>query len=379
MLVTPSPSEDPTTGSSSKARALSRFSGGALFRCPPFAGDARRRGVNRIEQIKSERDGLDIGESIPRYAEQGFEAIDEGDVERLKWWGLFVRKHTPGHFMMRIRIPNGLTTAAQLRTLGTLANQYGRGVADITTRQQLQLRWLTIGDIPTVLERLRGVGLVTLQTGMDNIRNVVGCAVAGLTPNELFDASPVARAFTDTLVGDVAYTNLPRKFNVTITGCRDNCTHAETQDLALVPATKSLAGETLHGFNALVGGKNGSGGYRIATPLDVFVLPGEAPELCSAIVLLFRDHGSRDARNKIRLAFLLEEWGEAKFRDALEGRLGRPLERAGVDERAPAGTDHAGVFRQKQPTLSWVGLLVPVGRITGDQLAEVARLAEGYG
>jgi len=96
-------------------------------------------------------------------------------------------------------------------------------------------------------------------------------------------------------------------------------------------------------------------------------------------VFLFRDHGSRDARNKIRLAFLLEEWGEAKFRDALEGRLGRPLERAGVDERAPAGTDHVGVFRQKQPTLSWVGLLVPVGRITGDQLAEVARLAEGYG
>ena len=297
----------------------------------------------------------------------------------MKWWGIFFRKHTPGHFMMRIRIPNGITSAAQLRTIGRIANRVGRGIADITTRQQIQLRWIRINDVPPILEELREVGLVTLQTGMDNIRNVVGCAVAGLTPNELFDASPVARAFTDTLVGDVAYTNLPRKFNVTITGCRDNCTHAETQDLALVPATKSLAGETLHGFNALVGGKNGSGGYRIATPLDVFVLPGEAVELSSAIVFLFRDHGSRDARNKIRLAFLLEEWGEAKFRDALEGRLGRPLERAGVDERAPAGTDHVGVFRQKQPTLSWVGLLVPVGRITGDQLAEVARLAEGYG
>src|SRR5437764_5364856 len=272
MLVTPSPSEDPTTGSSSKARALSRFSGGALFRCPPFAGDARRRGVNRIEQIKSERDGLDIGESIPRYAEQGFEAIEEGDVERLKWSGLFVRKHTPGHFMMRIRIPNGLTTAAQVRTLGTLANQYGRGVADITTRQQLQLRWLTIGDIPTVLERLRGVGLVTLQTGMDNIRNVVGCAVAGLTRNELFDASPVARAFTEAFVGDRAFTNLPRKFNVAVTGCRDNCTHTETQDLALVPATR---GDVV-GFHVLVGGKNGSGGYRIATTLDVFVEPEDA-------------------------------------------------------------------------------------------------------
>ena len=342
----------------------------------------RREGrslVNRIEQIKAEKGGLEVGRDIPRYAELGVEAIEEGDLERLKWWGIFFRKHTPGHFMMRIRIPNGITSAAQLRTIGRIANRVGRGIADITTRQQIQLRWIRINDVPQILEELREVGLVTLQTGMDNIRNVVGCAVAGLTPNELFDASPVARAFTDTLVGDVAYTNLPRKFNVTITGCRDNCTHAETQDLALVPATKSLAGETLHGFNALVGGKNGSGGYRIATPLDVFVLPGEAVELSSAIVFLFRDHGSRDARNKIRLAFLLEEWGEAKFRDALEGRLGRPLERAGVDERAPAGTDHVGVFRQKQPTLSWVGLLVPVGRITGDQLAEVARLAEGYG
>src|SRR3989441_5327163 len=157
---------------------------------------------------------------------------------------------------------------------------------------------------------------------MDNIRNVVGCAVAGLTPNELFDASPVARAFTDTFVGDVAYTNLPRKFNVTITGCRENCTHAETQDVALVPATKSLGGETVSGFNVLVGGKNGSGGYRIATPLDIFVPPEEAPDLCSAIVLLFRDHGSREARNKVRLAFLVEGGGGAKVPHPPAGRRG---------------------------------------------------------
>src|SRR2546425_8311243 len=165
---------------------------------------------------------------------------------------------------------------------------------------------------------------------MDNIRNVVGCAVAGLTPNELFDASPVARAFTDTFVGDVAYTNLPRKFNVTITGCRENCTHAETQDVALVPATKSLGGETVSGFNVLVGGKNGSGGYRIATPLDIFVPPEEAPGLCSAIVLLFRDHGSREARNKVPPAFLGEGRGEAEFPDALEGRVGGAVARAGA-------------------------------------------------
>jgi ferredoxin-nitrite reductase len=336
-------------------------------------------GVNRIEQIKSEKNGLDVGADLPRFAELGADAIPEGDVERLKWWGVFLRKHTPGHFMMRIRIPNGITDAAQLRTLGALANQYGRGLADITTRQQIQLRWITIADVPTVLETLRGVGLVTLQTGMDNIRNIVGCAVAGLTRNELLDASPTARAFSDLFVGDRAFTNLPRKFNVTITGCRENCTHAETQDLALVPATRDDGGATLTGFNVLVGGKNGSGGYRVAAPLDVFVTPDEAVAVCREIVLLFRDHGSREARNKIRLAFLLEEWGEARFRSALEARLGRELARAGADARLPKSTDHVGIFRQQRAGLNYAGLLVPVGRISGDQLVELARLAEKYG
>src|SRR5437870_7727608 len=205
---------------------------GALF---VFTRRRREGGslVNKIEQIKAEKGGLEVGRDIPRYAELGVDAIEEGNLERLKWWGIFFRKHTPGHFMMRIRIPNGISSAAQLRTIGRIANRVGRGIADITTRQQIQLRWIRINDVPQILDELREVGLVTLQTGMDNIRNVVGCAVAGLTPNELFDASPVARAFTDTFVGDVAYTNLPRKFNATITGCRENCTHAETQDVAL--------------------------------------------------------------------------------------------------------------------------------------------------
>jgi ferredoxin-nitrite reductase len=335
--------------------------------------------VNKIEGIKSEREGLDVGTDIPRFAELGYEAIDEGDRERLKWWGTFFRKHTPGYFMMRIRIPNGITNASQLRAIARITNRYGRGIADITTRQQMQLRWITIDRVPDILERLREVGLVTLQTGMDNIRNIVGCPVAGLTPTELFDASPVARAFSELFVGDRAYTNLPRKFNVAITGCRENCTHAETQDIALVPGTKALDGETVLGFNVLVGGKNGSGGYTIATPLDVFARPEEAVSLCRAIVLVFRDHGSRDARNKIRFAFLIEDWGVEKLRVVVEARVGRSLETAGQDQRMAKATDHIGVFRQKQLRLNYAGLLVPVGRITGDQLFEVARLAEAYG
>ena len=335
--------------------------------------------MNKIEQIKAEKDGLDVGNDIPRYAELGFESIDEGDVERLKWWGVFFRRHTPGFFMMRIRIPNGITNASQLQAIAGITNHFGRGIADITTRQQIQLRWMRVNDVPQILDRLLEVGLVTLQTGMDNIRNVIGCPVAGLAPNELFDAAPVVRALTAMFVGNKSYTNLPRKFNVTITGCCENCTHAETQDIALVPATKELNGQTVSGFNVLVGGKNGSGGYRIASPLDVFVQPEEGAEVCSAIVLLFRDHGPREARNKARLAFLLDDWGEKKFREALEGRLGRLLPSAGADARLPKSTDHIGIFRQKHAGLNYVGLLVPIGRVTGDQLQEVARLADAYG
>jgi len=335
--------------------------------------------MNKIEELKARKDGLDVGADIPRYARLGLESIEEGDLDRLKWWGVFIRKQTPGHFMMRLRIPNGVTTAGQLRAIGGLASRMGRGLVDITTRQQVQLRWIRIQDVPEILDRLLDVGLVTLQTGMDNIRNIIGCPAFGLTPNEVLDASPVARAFTAMFVGNKAYTNLPRKFNVGITGCRENCTHSETQDIALVPAVKTSGLDEVKGFNVLVGGKNGSGGYRVASSLDVFVRPEEAAVICSAIVLVFRDHGSRDARNKIRLAFLLDEWGEARFREAVEARVGRRLEKAGADQRLAQSTDHVGVFRQKQPGLNYVGLLVPVGRVTGDQLVELARLSEQYG
>ncbi len=335
--------------------------------------------MNKIEELKARKDGLDVGADIPRYARLGLESIEEGDLDRLKWWGVFIRKQTPGYFMMRLRIPNGVTTAGQLRAIGGLANRMGRGLVDITTRQQVQLRWIRIQDVPEILDRLLDVGLVTLQTGMDNIRNIIGCPAFGLTPNEVLDASPVARAFTAMFVGNKAYTNLPRKFNVGITGCRENCTHSETQDIALVPAVKTSGLDEVKGFNVLVGGKNGSGGYRVASSLDVFVRPEEAAEICSAIALVFRDHGSRDARNKIRLAFLLDEWGEARFREAVEARVGRRLEKAGADQRLAQSTDHVGVFRQKQPGLNYVGLLVPVGRVTGDQLLELARLSEQYG
>jgi len=335
--------------------------------------------MNKIEEYKSEKDGLEVLKDIPRYAAEGWQAITDGDKERLKWAGIFFRRQTPGHFMMRLRIPNGMMTAEQLRAIANISGEFGKGFADLTTRQQLQLRWFTINEVPEIWNRLHAVNLVSLQTGLDNIRGVIGCPVAGLTPNELFDASPVVHEFTRLFVGNKEFTNLPRKFNVTITACKEACTHAEAQDVAMTPALKQIDGVEVQGFNVAVGGKMGSGGYRIASPLDVFVRPDEAAAVCSQIVMIFRDHGARELRTKARLAFLIENWGIEKIRNELARRVDRPLASGGKDQRAPRHTDHIGVLRQKQAGLNYVGLAVPVGRMTSQQMLSVADLAENYG
>jgi NAD(P)H-dependent nitrite reductase large subunit len=335
--------------------------------------------LNKIERYKKEKDGLDILEDVPRLAQSGWEAIEDGDRERLKWAGVFFRRQTPGQFMMRLRMSNGVSNAAQMRTIAEISHELGPGFADITTRQQIQLRGFQIERVPELWARLEAVGLVSLQTGMDNIRNVAGCPVAGLTPNELFDASPIVRQFTDTFLRNKEFTNLPRKFNVAITGCTEHCTHAESQDLALLPAVARIGGREVHGFNVLVGGKMGSGGFQAAQPINVFATQEEASAVCAEITLIFRDHGSRTARNRARLAFLIERWGVARFRRELEQRMGRPLHAAGRDARGSRHADHLGVVRQKQQGLNSVGLAVPVGRITTDQLFELARIADAYG
>jgi len=335
--------------------------------------------MNKVETLKSDKDGLDIIDDIPCFAREGWETIPGSDLDRLKWAGVFFRRQTPGYFMMRIRIPNGITNADQIRTIAELSRQRGNGFLDLTTREQVQLRGFKIEDVADIWECLHEVGLVSLQTGMDNIRNVVGCPVAGLTPNELLDASPIVREYTNLFVGNKAYTNLPRKFNVTITGCKENCTHAESQDISLTPATRDIGGDEVNGFNVAVGGKMGSGGFRVASPLDVFGRPHEAASLCNHITLLFRDHGFRDSRTKARLAFLVDAWGPEKFRRELEARAGYTLNQAGEDARLTKRTDHIGIFRQHDAGLNYVGLAVPVGRIEAEQLLELARLAEFYG
>jgi NAD(P)H-nitrite reductase large subunit len=363
----------------------------------PNAGKAPAK--NKIEIMKEEKDGLDCLPDVLRHApNNNWAELTEDDKQRAKWHGLFFRKPTPGHFMLRMRFNAGQGTARQLRVIADLSDEFGKGFADLTTRQQIQLRWFTLADVQEIWRRLDEVGLHTLQTGMDNIRGVCGCPLAGLTPHELLDASPVVHEYTNLILHNRDFTNLPRKFNVTITGCMENCCHSETQDIALVPAYRELEGEQVNGFNVLAGGKQGSGGYRPATPLDVFVPPDQAARLALEITAIFRDHGSRAARNRARLGFLIDDRGVRWFRQELQNRWDGPLLRAGTDMRKKHHVDHLGINPQKRPSpvplsprgrgvrgegaepqLYSVGLSVPVGRITTSQLRAVADLAERYG
>jgi len=335
--------------------------------------------LSKIERLKSEKDGLDIKQDIRRFAEEGWEEISEDDIQRLKWYGLFLRTPTPGYFMLRVRIPNGQTFSYQIKVLAQIAEGFGNGVIDVTTRQQIQIRHLKIENIPEVFELLEMSGLTSAQTGQDNVRNIMGCPVAGIHPKELLNASPEVLALTEHILNNREFSNLPRKFNVAITGCPDNCVHAETQDLALIPASKDEKDEQVLGFNVLAGGKLGSGGYRIASSLNVFVTPKEALEVCSAVILIFRDHGNRENRSQNRLAFLLDEWGVDRFREELEKRLNRSLSPAGNELRNVESSEHIGIYRQKQPSMNYVGLKIPVGRIMGNKLEKFAELAERYG
>jgi NAD(P)H-nitrite reductase large subunit len=342
---------------------------------------------NKIEVIKQEKNGLDCLPDVYRFAvNNNWQEMTEADKQRFKWHGLFFRTPTPGNFMLRLRLEAGKTNARQFRAIAALSDQYGKGFCDLTTRQQIQLRWFTLADMADIWRRLEEVGLHSKQTGMDNVRGIVGCPVAGLNPHELLDASAVIHQFNALIVDNKDFTNLPRKFNVTITGCMENCCHTETQDIALVPAYRELDGRQVNGFNVLVGGKQGSGGYRPAVALDVFAPPEEAAELCLHITAAFRDHGSRESRTRARLAFLIQDRGIAWLRKEVERHASRALLRAGTDMRKKHHVDHLGIHPQKKPNtaydgpaLNYVGMLVPVGRITTAQMSAVADLAERYG
>lgn len=343
---------------------------------------AKKETLNKFEKFKAEKDGLAVKDELEHFAAIGWEAMDETDRDhRLKWLGVFFRPVTPGKFMMRMRIPNGIITSHQLRVLGEVVQRYGDdGNADITTRQNIQLRGIRIEDVPDIFSRFRAAGLTSVQSGMDNVRNITGDPVAGLDVDELFDTRDLVRQVQDMITnngeGNPAFTNLPRKFNIAITGGRDNSVHAEINDLAFIPAFK----DNTFGFNVIVGGFFSAKRCDAAIPLNAWVPPEAVVAVCKAVLEIFRDRGLRANRQKSRLMWLVDEWGIDKFRAEVEKQLGQELQPAAEkDEIDWEKRDHVGVFRQKQPGLNYVGLHIPVGRLYAQDMFDIARLAEVYG
>ncbi len=338
---------------------------------------------NKFEKFKAEKDGLAVKEQLEYFAQIGWEAIDETDRDhRLKWLGVFFRPVTPGKFMMRLRTPNGILSSTQMRVLAEAVQRYGEdGNADITTRQNLQLRGIRIEDIPDIFNRFEPVGLTSVQSGMDNVRNITGSPVAGIEANELIDTRELVQMVQDMITnsgkGNPEFTNLPRKFNIAIEGGRDNSVHAEINDIAFVPAYKD--GQL--GFNVIVGGFFSAKRCEAAIPLDAWVHPNEeVVDLCRAILTVYRDRGLRANRQKARLMWLIDEWGIDQFRAVVEQQLGRPLRLAAEnDEIDWDKRDHVGVYPQKQLGLNYVGLHIPIGRLYAQDMFELARMAEVYG
>lgn len=339
--------------------------------------------LNKFEKFKAEKDGLAIKDELDHFAQIGWEAMDKTDLEhRLKWVGVFYRPVTPGKFMMRLRVPNGILSGEQMRVLGEIVQRYGDdGNADITTRQNLQLRGIRIEDIPDIFQRLKSVGMTSVQSGMDNVRNITGSPMAGLDADELIDTRELVQKVQDMITnygeGNYQFSNLPRKFNIAIEGGRDNSVHAEINDIAFVPAYKE--GEL--GFNVVVGGFFSAKRCEAAIPMNVWVRPNqEVVDLCRGILEVYRDNGLRANRQKSRLMWLIDEWGIEEFRTQVANHLGYPLATAAEKDAIDwEKRDHLGVFPQKQEGLSYIGLCVPVGRLFADDMFDLARIAEVYG
>jgi len=338
--------------------------------------------LNKFEKFKAEKDGLAVKAQLEHFAQLGWEAVDETDRDhRLKWVGVFFRPVTPGKFMVRMRLANGILTSTQMRVLGEVVQRYGEdGSADITTRQNLQLRGIRLEDIPDIFSRFESVGLTSVQSGMDNVRNITGSPVAGIDAAELIDTRGLVQQVQDMITnngeGNLEFTNLPRKFNIAIAGGRDNSVHAEINDLAFVPAYK----DGILGFNVIVGGFFSAKRCDAAIPLDAWVIADDVVDVCRAVLEVYRDNGLRVNRQKARLMWLIDEWGIEKFRAEVENQLGRKLQtEAEKDEFDWEKRDHIGVFPQKQAGLNYVGLHIPIGRFYAPDMFDLARIAEVYG
>jgi sulfite reductase (ferredoxin) len=352
-----------------------------------------REPLNPNERSKRDNDPLTVRQRIVDiYQHTGFAGIDPADLRgRFRWYGLYTQRR-PGiaggrtavlepeeledeYFMLRIRIDGGALTSEQLRVIGHISTTYGRDVADVTDRQNVQLHWIRIEDVPVIWEQLEAVGLSTTEACGDTPRVMLGCPLEGVAADSVLDAGHALRQTVERYLGDPAFSNLPRKFKTSISGCARHCTNHEINDVSFVGVHSN---DGVPGFDLWVGGGL-STNPMFAQRVGIFVEPGEVAEVWAGVASVFRDYGYRRSRNHARLKFLVADWGPEKFREVLEKEyLGRALPDGPPPDASPAHRDHVGVEPQVDGRSS-VGASTKSGRTSGAALAAVADLADRYG
>jgi sulfite reductase (ferredoxin) len=350
--------------------------------------------AQRLERLKGELNPWEAYAEIVRFAREGHGAIPPEWLNTyFRWWGVYTQGDGAGvvggkdgegkavpYFMVRIRLPNGILFSHHLRTIADLAERYARGIADITVRENIQLHWVRIEDLPDIIQQLMRCGLTTMGTCGDVTRNVTGCPLAGVDADEFVDASPLVHAATRMLNGNPEFYNLPRKYKISITGCRVWCSYPEINDIGLTALRHPETGEV--GFSVRVGGGLSTNPH-LAVRLHAFVRWNQVLPVIRGISEIFRDSDVlRQNREKARLKFLflMHGWSAERFQDELEQRLGFALDPA-VLEDPPEDPyrDHVGIHAQKQEGYCYAGLAILRGRIAAGEMRTVADLADCYG
>ena len=330
---------------------------------------------NSVERLKRELFPTELTGQWQRLADTPYEKLPEEDIVRLQWFGMYHDKPKIGTFMMRVKIPSGILSAAGLRTIGEISELYGRDQGELTTRQNIQLHYITLDHFPAILDRLKAVGLTTMGGCGDVVRNITGCPVAGVSRDELFDVTGDIAEAAGFFYGNREYSDLPRKHKITIAACPFQCNAPEINCVALVATLK----EGREGFAVRVGGGQSST-PRLSRHLGVFVPRAEAIAVLRAILDVWRSTTEyRISRVKARLKFMIDDYGVEAFRELVETRLGRRLEDLPELPLPDAESDHMGIHEQHHPGLVYAGFPVYLGMMSGRQMRELADVAADFG
>lgn len=350
--------------------------------------------LNGNEQFKKDDDGLNVRTRIETiYSKRGFDSIDPNDLRgRMRWWGLYTQRKEgldgtktgvlepeeldAEYFMLRVRIDGGRLTTEQLRVIGEISQEFARGTADITDRQNVQYHWIRIEDVPEIWNRLEAVGLSTTEACGDTPRVILGSPVAGIAENEIIDGTPAIDEIYRRIVGNKDFSNLPRKFKSAVSGSPLLDVAHEINDIAFVGVNHPEHGP---GFDVWVGGGL-STNPKLGVRLGTWVSLEEVPDIYEGVISIFRDYGYRRLRTRARLKFLVADWGPEKFRQVLEDEYLKRKLTDGPAPEQPAGQwrDHVGVHKQKDGRF-YVGFAPRVGRVDGTTLTKIAEIAEAHG